>query len=78
MRIGGPNITKRLTEVCLEHIKITEHLSIPLREWAFNEPHNPDGWPGRKILKSRDRSADAAAGDVAVPVDKRLGSPILR
>jgi succinate dehydrogenase / fumarate reductase iron-sulfur subunit len=68
--IGYCNITKCCTEVCPEHIKITDNAIIPLKERVADEFYDPVQWFLRKI-----RGSDAAAGPhVELPVLQR-GAP---
>jgi len=53
--IGYCNITKCCTEVCPEHIKITDNAIIPLRERVADEFYDPIQWAWRKL---RGRSTD--------------------
>ncbi|HEY7915899.1 MAG TPA: succinate dehydrogenase/fumarate reductase iron-sulfur subunit [Acidimicrobiales bacterium] len=60
--LGKCNITKCCTEVCPEHIKITDNAIIPLKERVVDASYDPVAWLGRKILKRNKRSpAEAAA-----------------
>jgi hypothetical protein len=62
--IGFCNITKCCTEVCPEHIKITDNAIIPLKERVADEFYDPVQWFLRKI-----RGSDAAGGPhVELPV----------
>ena len=73
--IGYCNITKCCTEVCPEHIKITDNAIIPLKERVADEYYDPIQWvleqgprrraPGR--LERRRRAAGAAG--IAAPTD---------
>jgi succinate dehydrogenase / fumarate reductase iron-sulfur subunit len=54
--IGYCNITKCCTEVCPEHIKITDNAIIPLKERVADEFYDPIQWAWRKL---RGRSGDA-------------------
>ncbi len=45
------NITKCCTEVCPEHIKITDNGIIPLKERVVDAAYDPIAWLGRKILR---------------------------
>jgi succinate dehydrogenase / fumarate reductase, iron-sulfur subunit len=63
MGIGLCNITKCCTEVCPEHIKITDNAIIPLKERVVDGAYDPIAWLGRKILRRTKRSAAEAAGD---------------
>jgi len=51
MGIGYCNITKCCTEVCPEHIKITDNAIIPLKERVVDRSYDPLGWVGRKISR---------------------------
>jgi succinate dehydrogenase / fumarate reductase iron-sulfur subunit len=63
--LGYCNITKCCTEVCPEHIKITDNAIIPMKERVVDNRYDPLVWLGRKILR-RDQMgiqpAPAAAG----------------
>ena len=50
MGLGYCNITKCCTEVCPEHIKITDNGIIPLKERVVDAQYDPVAWLGRKIL----------------------------
>jgi succinate dehydrogenase / fumarate reductase, iron-sulfur subunit len=50
MGLGYCNITKCCTEVCPEHIKITDNGIIPLKERVVDARYDPVAWLGRKIL----------------------------
>ena len=53
--IGYCNITKCCTEVCPEHIKITDNAIIPLKERVVDRKYDPLVWLGNKIgLRSKD------------------------
>jgi len=52
--LGYCNITKCCTEVCPEHIHITDNAIIPLKERVVTEYYDPLAWLARK-LTSRDR-----------------------
>ncbi len=90
--LGKCNITKCCTEVCPEHIKITDNAIIPLKERVVDAKYDPVAWLGRKIRNRTKRSAaDAAAeapavGQAAVlppsgvhgiPQPRPLGAPVL-
>ena len=47
--IGLCNITKCCTEVCPEHIHITDNAIIPLKERIVTEYHDPVVWLWRKL-----------------------------
>jgi len=63
MGLGLCNITKCCTEVCPEHIKITDNAIIPLKERVVGSSYDPVAWLGRKILRRTKRSAAEAAAD---------------
>jgi succinate dehydrogenase / fumarate reductase iron-sulfur subunit len=47
--VGYCNITKCCTEVCPEHIKITDNAIIPLKERVADEYYDPIQWAWRKV-----------------------------
>ena len=49
--LGFCNITKCCTEVCPEHIKITDNALIPLKERVVDRKYDPLVWLGNKIFK---------------------------
>ena len=51
--IGYCNITKCCTEVCPEHIKITDNGIIPMKERVVDSSYDPVAWLGRKILRRK-------------------------
>jgi succinate dehydrogenase / fumarate reductase iron-sulfur subunit len=55
--LGMCNITKCCTEVCPEHIKITDNAIIPMKERVVDTQYDPLIWLGNKIPR---RSALAA------------------
>ncbi len=59
--IGYCNITKCCTEVCPEHIKITDNAIIPMKERVVDRKFDPVIWLGRKIFRRDERPAEAAA-----------------
>ncbi|MGH9045549.1 MAG: succinate dehydrogenase/fumarate reductase iron-sulfur subunit [Acidimicrobiales bacterium] len=59
--IGMCNITKCCTEVCPEHIKITDNGIIPMKERVVDSSYDPIAWLGRKILRRHKVSANEAA-----------------
>jgi succinate dehydrogenase / fumarate reductase iron-sulfur subunit len=59
--LGKCNITKCCTEVCPEHIKITDNAIIPLKERVVDATYDPVAWLGRKIRRRTKRSAAEAA-----------------
>ncbi len=61
MGLGLCNITKCCTEVCPEHIKITDNAIIPLKERVVGASYDPVAWLGRVVRRRKVRSADDAA-----------------
>src|SRR5262249_21689779 len=53
LNIGLCNITKCCTEVCPEHIHITDNGIIPLKEQAANKLYDPIMCLWRKIVGTR-------------------------
>jgi succinate dehydrogenase / fumarate reductase iron-sulfur subunit len=51
--LGYCNITKCCTEVCPEHIKITDNALIPLKERAVDRKYDPLVWLGRTITRRK-------------------------
>jgi succinate dehydrogenase / fumarate reductase iron-sulfur subunit len=49
--IGLCNITKCCTEVCPEHIKITDNAIIPMKERVVDRKYDPLVWLGSKIRR---------------------------
>jgi succinate dehydrogenase / fumarate reductase iron-sulfur subunit len=49
--LGYCNITKCCTEVCPEHIKITDNALIPLKERVVDRHYDPVVWLGTKIRR---------------------------
>jgi len=47
--LGLCNITKCCTDVCPEHIRITDNAIIPLKERVVTEYHDPVAWAWRKL-----------------------------
>ena len=56
--IGYCNITKCCTEVCPEHIKITDNAIIPLKERVADEFYDPIQWFWRKLRGGNGSTAD--------------------
>src|SRR5438874_364485 len=55
LNIGLCNITKCCTEVCPEHIHITDNGIIPLKERAVDEFYDPVMWLWRKLVGRKER-----------------------
>jgi succinate dehydrogenase / fumarate reductase iron-sulfur subunit len=51
--IGLCNITKCCTEVCPEHIKITDNAIIPMKERVVDRSYDPLVWLGNKLFRRR-------------------------
>ena len=49
--MGYCNITKCCTEVCPEHIKITDNAIIPMKERVVDRRYDPVVWLGSKIFR---------------------------
>jgi len=49
--LGMCNITKCCTEVCPEHIKITDNALIPMKERVVDRKYDPIVWLGNKIRR---------------------------
>ncbi|GAB3143470.1 hypothetical protein GCM10027290_19820 [Micromonospora sonneratiae] len=49
--LGYCNITKCCTEVCPEHIKITDNAIIPMKERVVDRRYDPIVWLGSKIFR---------------------------
>ncbi|MGW4241501.1 succinate dehydrogenase/fumarate reductase iron-sulfur subunit [Nocardia sp. NPDC004722] len=49
--LGLCNITKCCTEVCPEHIKITDNALIPLKERVVDRKYDPIVWLGNKLFR---------------------------
>ncbi|WP_326548442.1 succinate dehydrogenase/fumarate reductase iron-sulfur subunit [Mycolicibacterium sp. ND9-15] len=51
--LGMCNITKCCTEVCPEHIKITDNAIIPMKERVAGHRYDPVVWLGNKLFRRR-------------------------
>ncbi len=51
--LGYCNITKCCTEVCPEHIKITDNALIPMKERVVDRKYDPVVWLGSKIFRRK-------------------------
>jgi succinate dehydrogenase / fumarate reductase, iron-sulfur subunit len=70
--LGMCNITKCCTEVCPEHIKITDNAIIPMKERVVDAAYDPVAWLGRKILgRKKFTAAEASAGSVATETEEQ-------
>ncbi|MFI7597267.1 succinate dehydrogenase/fumarate reductase iron-sulfur subunit [Actinoplanes sp. NPDC049681] len=70
--LGYCNITKCCTEVCPEHIKITDNAIIPMKERVVDRRYDPLVWLGRKIFR-RDQLDTTPAGHGGIPTKSRGG-----
>ncbi|NUT31724.1 MAG: succinate dehydrogenase/fumarate reductase iron-sulfur subunit [Hamadaea sp.] len=61
MGLGYCNITKCCTEVCPEHIKITDNAIIPMKERVVDRRYDPLVRLGRKILRRDQLEQEAVA-----------------
>jgi succinate dehydrogenase / fumarate reductase, iron-sulfur subunit len=52
--LGMCNITKCCSEVCPEHIKITDNAIIPMKERVVDRKYDPVRWLGRTITRRQD------------------------
>ncbi len=62
--LGYCNITKCCTEVCPEHIKITDNALIPLKERVVDRKYDPLVWLGSKIFRRGASDQGAGPGGV--------------
>ncbi|MEH1054330.1 succinate dehydrogenase/fumarate reductase iron-sulfur subunit [Micromonospora sp. CPCC 206171] len=58
--LGFCNITKCCTEVCPEHIKITDNGIIPMKERVVDRRYDPLVWLGSKIFRRGDTPQSTA------------------
>jgi len=59
--LGFCNVTKCCTEVCPEHIKITDNAIIPLKERVVTEFYDPLAWAKRRVFGRSGRGSPPAA-----------------
>jgi succinate dehydrogenase / fumarate reductase iron-sulfur subunit len=59
-KIGYCNITRCCTEVCPEHINITDNGIIPMKERVVDRYYDPVVWITRKILGKNVRTKTLA------------------
>ena len=61
--LGLCNITKCCTEVCPEHIKITDNALIPMKERVAGRKYDPLVWLGEKIsMRPKSKGTPAVPG----------------
>jgi succinate dehydrogenase / fumarate reductase, iron-sulfur subunit len=65
--LGYCNITKCCTEVCPEHIKITDNAIIPMKERVVDNRYDPLVWLGRKIFRRDNLPAEPAVAHAITP-----------
>ena len=65
--LGYCNITKCCTEVCPEHIHITDNAIIPMKERVVDNRYDPLVWLGRKIFRRDQLAAASVPGPGAAP-----------
>jgi succinate dehydrogenase / fumarate reductase, iron-sulfur subunit len=75
MGLGYCNITKCCTEVCPEHIKITDNGIIPMKERVVDRRYDPLVWLGRKILRRDQLELDASSRNRAGVTGHADGGP---
>ncbi|HEV7964045.1 MAG TPA: succinate dehydrogenase/fumarate reductase iron-sulfur subunit [Actinoplanes sp.] len=66
--LGYCNITKCCTEVCPEHIKITDNAIIPMKERVVDRRYDPLVWLGRKIFRRDQLPAESMAPSTSTGV----------
>jgi succinate dehydrogenase / fumarate reductase iron-sulfur subunit len=64
--LGYCNITKCCTEVCPEHIKITDNAIIPMKERVVDRRYDPIVWLGRKIFRRDQLNGNGNPTDTTV------------
>jgi succinate dehydrogenase / fumarate reductase iron-sulfur subunit len=70
--LGYCNITKCCTEVCPEHIKITDNGIIPMKERVVSGKYDPLIWLGSKIGFRKSIEEDNGAIEGRVPVTEAM------
>jgi succinate dehydrogenase / fumarate reductase, iron-sulfur subunit len=74
--LGMCNITKCCTEVCPEHIKITDNGIIPMKERVVDVKYDPIRFLGRKLRPNGAKGAPARNGErVSSPAEVETPSP---
>ena len=69
--LGMCNITKCCTEVCPEHIKITDNAIIPMKERVVDTQYDPLVWLGSMIPRRSTMAADRHLGNGDVEAAER-------
>ena len=73
--LGKCNITKCCTEVCPEHIKITDNAIIPLKERVVDASYDPVAWLGSQDPEPQEEHAGRGGGDRRRPPGRPPCSP---
>ena len=76
--LGMCNITKCCTEVCPEHIKITDNGIIPLKERVVDVKYDPVRWLGSKIGRRDGMSATASTSGSAAALEQQARERLAR
>jgi succinate dehydrogenase / fumarate reductase iron-sulfur subunit len=74
--LGFCNITKCCTEVCPEHIKITDNAIIPMKERVVDRRYDPLVWLGRKIFR-RDQLESQPAQMAGIGATSARGTDLI-
>jgi succinate dehydrogenase / fumarate reductase iron-sulfur subunit len=72
--LGYCNITKCCTEVCPEHIKITDNALIPMKERVVGRKYDPLVWLGDKIGRRTHKDTPRGAPPPREPPRPRRGA----
>ena len=71
--IGFCNITKCCTDVCPEHIRITDNAIIPLKERVADQYYDPLQWVARKLRGGEAGGGRGSSCRCCRPVPRRAG-----
>ena len=71
--LGYCNITKCCTEVCPEHIKITDNAMIPMKERVADRKYDPVVWLGNKLFRPQTPPSPNGRGAVGVRLEQLAG-----
>jgi succinate dehydrogenase / fumarate reductase iron-sulfur subunit len=69
--LGYCNITKCCSEVCPEHIKITDNAIIPMKERVVDRKYDPAVWLGARIPRRGGGAARAMESGEAASAERR-------
>ena len=75
--VGVCNITKCCTEVCPEHIHITDNGIIPLKERVADTYFDPVMWAARKLTRSENKKVPASPRAADALNASLMGTPVL-